>query len=152
MKTSAAALLLVAVAAAAGVSRAAPQNFLGDSDEAETQYQTPLLQYQSPTPRYEVQYEEKPAQYAFQWEVNDDYYGNYYGHQEQREGVLTEGSYYVRLPDTRLMKVDYYVDEFGYHPTITYEGEAQYPQASTNGYVQAPQNTYQQPQPQTYNL
>ncbi|XP_045137863.1 uncharacterized protein LOC123520053 [Portunus trituberculatus] len=82
-----------------------------------------------PRPRYTPQpiYENEPALYTFQWEVNDDYYGNYYGHQEHREGPITRGSYYTRLPDTRLMKVEYYVDEYGYHPTITYEGEAQYP-------------------------
>lgn len=55
-------------------------------------------------------------------------------------------SYYIRLPDTRLMKVDYYVDKYGYHPTITYEGEAQYPEP-TKEYSQ-PKNTYQQPQQQ----
>ena len=31
----------------------------------------------------------------------------------------------MTLPDTRIMTVEYYADETGYHPTITFEGEAQ---------------------------
>ncbi|KAK4295357.1 hypothetical protein Pmani_032074 [Petrolisthes manimaculis] len=101
--------------------------------------QTGNYGYQPPTSN---QYYETPAQYQFQWDVNDQYSGNYYGHSENRDGANTKGSYYVRLPDSRLMKVDYYVDEYGYHPTITFEGEAQYP----NQQYQQPQQTYQQPQ------
>ncbi|KAK8381882.1 hypothetical protein O3P69_015113 [Scylla paramamosain] len=93
------------------------QDFFEDSLETAS-YQAPVIQ---------PVYESEPALYTFQWEVNDDYYGNYYGHQEHRDGPITRGSYYTRLPDSRLMKVEYYVDEYGYHPTITYEGEAQYP-------------------------
>ncbi|XP_068201668.1 larval cuticle protein A3A-like [Palaemon carinicauda] len=68
-----------------------------------------------------------PAQYEFHYDVGDQYSGNFYGHSEVRDGAVTQGSYYVQLPDSRLMKVDYVADEFGYHPTITYEGQAQYP-------------------------
>ncbi|KAF2351541.1 Insect cuticle protein [Trinorchestia longiramus] len=66
-----------------------------------------------------------PAQYSFKWDVNDAESGNFYGHQEERDGALTQGRYYVTLPDTRVMTVEYYADETGYHPTITFEGEAQ---------------------------
>nr|XP_045595952.1 pro-resilin-like [Procambarus clarkii] len=68
-----------------------------------------------------------PAKYNFQWEVNDPPSGNSYGHQEQRDGDSTKGSYYVLLPDTRRMLVEYFVDQFGYHPTVTFEGKAVYP-------------------------
>ncbi|XP_018018719.1 glutenin, high molecular weight subunit DX5-like [Hyalella azteca] len=68
---------------------------------------------------------ETHAQYNFKWDVNDPESGNFYGHQEERDGALTRGRYYVTLPDTRVMTVDYYADETGYHPTITFEGEAQ---------------------------
>ncbi|XP_037786334.1 pro-resilin-like [Penaeus monodon] len=51
-----------------------------------------------------------------------------FGHSEGRDGVKTSGSYYVLLPDTRLMRVSYYVDETGFHPTYTFEGTAVYPQ------------------------
>lgn len=32
-----------------------------------------------------------PAQYSFQWDVNSQAYGNFYGHKEQRENDYTEG-------------------------------------------------------------
>ncbi|XP_042204244.1 cuticle protein 19-like [Homarus americanus] len=106
--------------------------------------------YQAPAVQ-QPQYPDAPALYNFQWDINDDYSGNFYGHQEQRDGDNTQGSYYVRLPDTRLMKVQYYVDDNGFHPIVTFEGEAQYPSAPSRVYSQpapAPQQTYQQPAPQ----
>ncbi|XP_064108689.1 cuticle protein 19-like [Macrobrachium nipponense] len=124
----------------AAVALAAPQGGYN--------YQGPVVQpqYSAPAPEYS----DAPAQYTFQWDVNDQYSGNYYGHQEQRDGPNTQGSYYVRLPDTRLMRVEYYVDEYGYHPTVTYEGEAQYPSAPAQTYQQpapAPSQVYVQPAP-----
>ncbi|XP_042857048.1 pro-resilin-like [Penaeus japonicus] len=68
-----------------------------------------------------------PAQYNFQWDVNNQAYGNFYGHKEERDNDYTQGSYYVQLPDGRRLVVEYYADSTGYHPTITFEGEAQYP-------------------------
>ncbi|XP_071547103.1 pro-resilin-like [Panulirus ornatus] len=68
-----------------------------------------------------------PAQYNFQWDVNDPPSGNFYGHQEERNNDDTKGSYYVQLPDGRRLVVEYFVDQWGYHPTVTYEGEAQFP-------------------------
>ncbi|KAK8746262.1 hypothetical protein OTU49_017336, partial [Cherax quadricarinatus] len=114
--------------------------------------------YQAPS-QQGPQYSSSPAQYNYQWEVNDEYSANYYGHREQREGDNTQGSYYVRLPDTRIMRVDYYADSTGYHPSISFEGEAQFPSDSTRGYSQpasgprqvfsqpaeAPRQTYSQP-------
>ncbi|XP_037786313.1 uncharacterized protein LOC119582147 [Penaeus monodon] len=32
-----------------------------------------------------------PAQYSFQWDVNNQAFGNFYGHKEQRENDYTEG-------------------------------------------------------------
>ncbi|XP_045127583.1 flocculation protein FLO11-like [Portunus trituberculatus] len=46
--------------------------------------------------------------------------GPNFGHSERREGSRTEGRYYVELPDGRTQVVEYYADETGYHPTITY--------------------------------
>ncbi|XP_071547567.1 pro-resilin-like [Panulirus ornatus] len=71
-----------------------------------------------------------PAQYNFQWEVNDPPSANFYGHQEQRDGANTQGSYYVQLPDSRRLLVDYTADASGYRPVVTYEGEAQFPSGS----------------------
>ncbi|XP_063862195.1 pro-resilin-like [Scylla paramamosain] len=92
-----------------------------------------------------------PAQYNFQYDVDDQPSGNFFGHQEQRDGDRTEGSYYVRLPDTRLMRVEYYVDDTGYHPTVTFEGEAQFPDglAPGAGPGGVPDQSYSQPAPGT---
>lgn len=43
-----------------------------------------------------------------------------FGHEEQRDGDLTEGSYYVLLPDGRRQLVEYTADRDGYKPRITY--------------------------------
>ncbi|XP_042887882.1 cuticle protein 7-like [Penaeus japonicus] len=105
-------------------------------------YQAPVVQ--------QPEYPAAPAQYNFQWDVNDQYSGNFYGQQEQRDGDNTQGSYYVRLPDSRLMRVEYYSDASGFHPTVTFEGEAQYPSAPAQVYSQpapAPTQQYSQPAP-----
>ncbi|XP_071547105.1 pro-resilin-like isoform X2 [Panulirus ornatus] len=80
------------------------------------------------------QFPSAPARYSFQWDVDDPPSGNHFGHGEQRDGANTQGSYYIKLPDTRLMRVEYYVDQTGYHPTVTYEGEAQFPTGPQRGY------------------
>ncbi|XP_045137862.1 pro-resilin-like [Portunus trituberculatus] len=92
-----------------------------------------------------------PAQYNFKYDVDDQPSGNFFGHQEQRDGDRTEGSYYVRLPDSRLMRVEYYADDTGYHPTVTFEGEAQFPDGPAPGAGAgsggAPGRSYSQPAP-----
>ncbi|XP_068209744.1 cuticle protein 7-like [Palaemon carinicauda] len=81
---------------------------------------------------------EGPAQYDFNYAVRDQYSGNDFGHQENRNGYDTQGSYYVQLPDGRLQKVTYYVNgDSGYVAEVTYEGEAQYP-AHQPSYTPAP--------------
>lgn len=65
-----------------------------------------------------------PAHYSFNYGVQDDYKGTNFGHAESRDGYNTEGVYYVHLPDGRLQTVKYYVDEWGYHPEVTYSGVA----------------------------
>ncbi|XP_053633322.2 pro-resilin-like isoform X1 [Cherax quadricarinatus] len=105
--------------------------------------------YQAPSVRG-PDFASGPAQYNFQWDVNDAPSGNFFGHQEERDGDITRGSYYVRLPDSRLMRVDYYVDSTGYHPTITFEGEAQFPSGPASVYsqpAQAPRQVFPQPAP-----
>ncbi|XP_042227232.1 cuticle protein 7-like [Homarus americanus] len=69
-----------------------------------------------------------PAQYNFEWTVNDGPSGNDFGHQENRNGDNTQGSYYVQLPDGRLQRVTYTVNGgSGYVAEVTYQGEAQHP-------------------------
>ncbi|XP_050728894.1 pro-resilin-like [Eriocheir sinensis] len=76
----------------------------------------------------EESFESSEAKYDFQWAVRDDSSGNDFGHQENRDGDHTQGSYYVQLPDGRLQKVSYFVDgDSGYVAEVSYEGQARYP-------------------------
>ncbi|XP_069157243.1 cuticle protein 7-like [Procambarus clarkii] len=69
-----------------------------------------------------------PARYNFGYSVNDDYSGNNFGHQENRDGYDTKGSYSVQLPDGRVQQVTYTVNgDSGYVAEVTYYGEAKYP-------------------------
>ncbi|KAG7166335.1 Pro-resilin-like 18 [Homarus americanus] len=78
-------------------------------------------------PRYSSE-ESGPAQYNFQWAVNDAPSGNDFGHQENRDNDNTQGSYTVQLPDGRLQTVKYYVDgDSGYIADVGYQGDARYP-------------------------
>ncbi|XP_047471412.1 cuticle protein 19.8-like [Penaeus chinensis] len=68
------------------------------------------------------------TKYDFNYAVKDEYSGNNFGHQENRDGYNTQGSYYALLPDGRLQKVIYTVNgDSGYVVEVSYEGEAQYP-------------------------
>ncbi|XP_063591644.1 cuticle protein 7-like [Penaeus indicus] len=92
----------------------------------------PAYGYGAPTPAY------APAKYDFNYAVNDPPSGNDFGHQESRDGDLTQGSYYVLLPDGRLQRVTYNVNgDSGYLAEVTYEGEAQYP-TQQRAYTPAP--------------
>ncbi|XP_027207354.2 uncharacterized protein [Penaeus vannamei] len=65
--------------------------------------------------------------YEFGYGVLDGNTGNQFYHAEKREEGLTKGSYKIQLPDGRVQTVTYVADGNGFHPKITYEGEAQYP-------------------------
>merc|ERR1712168_1369308 len=87
----------------------------------------PISSY-APAPQ--PSYPSVPAQYSYNWAVKDDYSGNDFGQNEERNDAVTTGAYYVHLPDGRLQKVAYTVDAYGgYQATVTYEGEASYPAA-----------------------
>ena len=47
--------------------------------------------------------------------------------------LVSSVSYYVQLPDSRTLRVEYTADEGGYRPIITFEGEAQFPTGSQGG-------------------
>ncbi|XP_042236067.1 cuticle protein 8-like [Homarus americanus] len=57
------------------------------------------IPYTPPHPSYNAPAPTGPAQYNFDWSVNDANSGNDYGHNEGRNGYDTQGSYYVQLPD-----------------------------------------------------
>merc|ERR1719219_3042920 len=84
-----------------------------------------------PAPAYKPyvdQYADVPAVYTWEYAVQDDYTSNHFGAKEARDGYLTNGKYYVNLPDGRLQTVTYTVDGgAGYVPVVEYSGEAQYP-------------------------
>ena len=83
--------------------------------------------------------------------VLDDYSQNNYGLTETRDGYITQGEYFVNLPDGRLQKVKHSTDrtwaeswwcqvtytvdgDAGYVADIVYTGEAQYPPEPAGGY------------------
>ncbi len=85
-------------------------------------------------------YDSDSGSYSFEWDVDNSgsyEYGessensgsneNYYGHKESRSGDYTEGEYYVKLPDGRIMTVTYYVDGYsGFVPEISFDGSEEY--------------------------
>lgn len=79
---------------------------------------------------HEPEYAYTDATYTYEYAVKDDYTSNDFGAKESREGALTNGKYYVALPDGRLQTVTYTVDGYnGYVPVVEYSGEPQYPEA-----------------------
>lgn len=64
--------------------------------------------------------------YEYQYKVEDEPSQNYYGQQEVgKDTGRVEGSYFVLLPDGRLMTVTYYVDgKSGFVPKITFQDNA----------------------------
>ncbi|KAJ8681974.1 hypothetical protein QAD02_017766 [Eretmocerus hayati] len=63
------------------------------------------------------------AKYDFEYRVSDEF-GNDFAHKEMREGLRTQGSYSVVLPDGRKQIVSYEADEAGFRPRISYEAVA----------------------------
>lgn len=61
------------------------------------------------------------AKYNFGYHVKDYETENDFGHEEERDGVITNGRYHVLLPDGRVQNVKYHVDEGGYHAKVSYQ-------------------------------
>ncbi|XP_037775730.1 cuticle protein 19-like [Penaeus monodon] len=75
--------------------------------------------------------------YDFAYAVKDDYSGNDFGHNENSDGNVVTGEYYVLLPDGRRQIVTYTADHnTGYVADVRYEGEATYPAPAPQGYGQ----------------
>ena len=82
------------------------------------------------------------AKYNFNWQVDED--DNNFGHQEERDGDETQGSYTVELPDGRRQTVTYHVDgDSGFVAEVSYSGEARYSEESESR--EAPRPAYQAP-------
>merc|ERR1719315_642033 len=84
-----------------------------------------------PPPSYHApSYKEPGMPYDFAYAVKDDYKGVDFAHDETSDGHVTSGSYRVALPDGRTQIVTFTAThEGGYVAEVTYEGEAQYPEA-----------------------
>lgn len=65
---------------------------------------------------------QEPASYEFKYDVDASEYNVKFGHEEQREGDVAQGKYYVLLPDGRTQTVEYVADQDGFRPKISYEG------------------------------
>ena len=73
--------------------------------------------------------------YEFNWAVNHQRSGNNYGHQEQRKGDNTKGSYFVHLPDGRVQRVTYFVNgNSGFVAKVIFEGNPVFLKRPTHGY------------------
>jgi len=57
-------------------------------------------------PQEAVVYADEPPVYTYTYAVADDYSGSNFGADEQRDGPVASGSYYVNLPDSRVQKVN----------------------------------------------
>ncbi|XP_019753819.2 uncharacterized protein LOC109533067 [Dendroctonus ponderosae] len=84
-------------------------------------------QLYSEEPNDEDEHQQYAAKYAFGYRILDEKHGNDFGHEEERNGKLTKGHYYVRLPDGRKQRVDYYADKSGYHARVRYENVGKHP-------------------------
>uniref|UniRef100_A0A1B6CK69 Uncharacterized protein n=1 Tax=Clastoptera arizonana TaxID=38151 RepID=A0A1B6CK69_9HEMI len=71
----------------------------------------------------DLEKQESPLPYEYQYKVEDPPTQTYFGKQETGDAIgKIEGSYYVWLPDSRLMKVTYYVDnDSGFVPKIEFQ-------------------------------
>ncbi|CAG9572589.1 unnamed protein product [Danaus chrysippus] len=79
-------------------------------------------QYLPPSARgYDDGSSGEPANYDFEYMVQDAPSGNDFGHRESRRGDRAEGVYYVLLPDGRKQTVEYEADQDGFKPRISYE-------------------------------
>ncbi|XP_066944327.1 pro-resilin-like [Macrobrachium rosenbergii] len=66
-------------------------------------------------------YPDAPAVYEYKYGVKDDLTGNDFGHEEARDGYLTNGQYFVLLPDGRIQTVQYTVNgDEGYVANVAY--------------------------------
>ncbi|KAG5895731.1 hypothetical protein JTB14_025677 [Gonioctena quinquepunctata] len=120
-----------------------PSNTYGPPSDT---YGPPSSQYGPPSSQYGppgyagaggVEEQTEPASYQFEYHVEDAASGNDFGHEEQREGDVAQGKYFVLLPDGRLQTVEYTADLEGYKPKVTYEqvngGAGGYPSGGPSG-------------------
>ncbi|XP_023021119.2 uncharacterized protein [Leptinotarsa decemlineata] len=99
-----------------------------------TQYGPPSTQYGPPGYANGNGDQSAPANYQFEYHVQDAASGNDFGHEEERQGDVAQGKYFVLLPDGRVQTVEYTADSEGYKPKVTYEQVGGYPSGGPGGY------------------
>ena len=94
----------------------------------------------APAPAYKAEvYPVEVLPYTYTYAVADDYSKASFSAEETSDGASNvQGSYSVALPDGRIQRVVYTSNGYdGYVADVTYEGTAQYPDASPD-YKPAP--------------
>ncbi|XP_064118895.1 pro-resilin-like [Macrobrachium nipponense] len=143
-------LMCLTAVALARPDKPAPSGGYGYAPPAPTyappkpSYAAPQPSYSAPAPSYENPQEGMP--FDFEYAVKDQYNGLDFDHNSNSDGKVVNGQYRVLLPDGRTQIVSYTADYNGYQAEVTYEGEAQYPEAQA--YKPAP--SYNAPAP-SYN-
>lgn len=69
-----------------------------------------------------------PRPYNFGYDIKDEESYSDFSFSEKSDGNVVSGSYRVVLPDGRTQIVNYRADKNGNVATVTYEGEAKYPE------------------------
>ena len=78
-----------------------------------------------PGPGYHAPIKYEPRPYAYEYGVQDKYYGVDFGQNEKSDGKAVYGSYHVLLPDGRVQNVKYTADHYtGYVADVAYSGVA----------------------------
>merc|ERR1712088_286467 len=93
-------------------------------------YHAPVVAHAVAHPVAEV-YPDEVSPYQYQYAVADDYSGSNFQAAETDDGTAARtGSYSVALPDGRTQHVEYTANDVeGYVATVTYDGQAAYPEA-----------------------
>ena len=97
----------------------------------------------APAPAYKAEvYPVEVLPYTYTYAVADDYSKASFSADETSDGAgNAQGSYSVALPDGRIQRVAYTANGYdGYVADVTYDGQAQYPEAvhAAPGYKAAP--------------
>ena len=92
------------------------------------QYRPRPVYHHQPAPYHARPHYDTPAQYEYNYAVQDHYNNVDFGANEGRNGYATNGGYRVALPDGRTQIVTYTVADAysGYVADVQYEGEAHY--------------------------
>ncbi|XP_042223352.1 pro-resilin-like isoform X2 [Homarus americanus] len=85
-------------------------------------YEQPKQSYLPPEPSNRVEEpQQKGMPYDFEWDIQNQDFGNAFSHVENSDGSTTQGEYRVLLPDGRTQVVKFFDKGGGYNADVTYE-------------------------------